>query len=146
MAIQCSTVQYNAIQCNTGQCSAIQCNTVQCKQAETTMLKYKQGSTKQHEIIKQIFVNDRHLGHFKDKCAAQLVHYWKCVVRSDVLHGKGLNCSSYGDRLWHNYTMSVCVYVQYSIDCSSIEHLSEGTRNAPWRWHCNVETCRSYHT
>ena len=35
---------------------------------------------------------------------------------------------------------------QYSIDCSSIEHLSEGTRNAPWRWQCNAETCRSYHT
>jgi hypothetical protein len=29
---------------------------------------------------------------------------------------------------------------------SSIEHLSEGTRNAPWRWQCNAETCRSYHT
>jgi hypothetical protein len=25
-------------------------------------------------------------------------------------------------------------------------HLSEGTRNAPWRWQCNAETCRSYHT
>jgi hypothetical protein len=31
---------------------------------------------------------------------------------------------------------------QYSIDCSSIEHLSEGTRYAPWRWQCNAETCR----
>jgi hypothetical protein len=30
--------------------------------------------------------------------------------------------------------------------CSSIEHLSEGTRNAPWRWQCNAETCRIYHT
>jgi hypothetical protein len=35
---------------------------------------------------------------------------------------------------------------QYSIDCSSIEHLSEGTRNAPWGWQFNSETCRSYHT
>jgi hypothetical protein len=33
-----------------------------------------------------------------------------------------------------------------SIDCSSIEHLSEGTRKAPWRWQYNAETCRSYHT
>jgi hypothetical protein len=33
---------------------------------------------------------------------------------------------------------------QYSIDCSSIEQLSEGTRNSPWRWQCNAETCRSY--
>jgi hypothetical protein len=33
-----------------------------------------------------------------------------------------------------------------SSDCSSIEHLSEGTRNAPWGWQCNAETCRSYHT
>jgi hypothetical protein len=32
---------------------------------------------------------------------------------------------------------------QYSID-SSIEHLSEGTRNAPWGWKYNAETCRSY--
>jgi hypothetical protein len=30
--------------------------------------------------------------------------------------------------------------------CSSIKHLSEGTRNAPWRWQCNAETCTSYHT
>jgi hypothetical protein len=30
--------------------------------------------------------------------------------------------------------------------CSSIEHLSEDTRKAPWRWQCNAETCRSYHT
>jgi hypothetical protein len=35
---------------------------------------------------------------------------------------------------------------QYSIDCSSIEHLSEGTRNIPGRWQCNAETCSSYHT
>jgi hypothetical protein len=35
---------------------------------------------------------------------------------------------------------------QQSIACSSIEHLSEGTKNAPWRWQCNAETCRSYHT
>jgi hypothetical protein len=35
---------------------------------------------------------------------------------------------------------------QYSIDCSSIEYLSEGTRNSPWRWQCNTETCRTYHT
>jgi hypothetical protein len=25
-------------------------------------------------------------------------------------------------------------------------HLSEGTMNAPCRWQCNAETCRSYHT
>ena len=31
-------------------------------------------------------------------------------------------------------------------DCSSIEHLSESTRNAPWRWQCNAETCSTYHT
>jgi hypothetical protein len=35
---------------------------------------------------------------------------------------------------------------QYSIDWSSIQHLSEGTRNAPCRWQCNAETCRDYHT
>jgi hypothetical protein len=34
---------------------------------------------------------------------------------------------------WHDHP-------QYSIECSSIEHLSEGTRNAPWGWHCNAET------
>jgi hypothetical protein len=33
-----------------------------------------------------------------------------------------------------------------SIGCSSIEHLSEGITNSPWRWQCNAETCRSYHT
>jgi hypothetical protein len=35
---------------------------------------------------------------------------------------------------------------QYSIDCSSIEHFLEDTRNAPWGWQCNAETCRSCHT
>jgi hypothetical protein len=35
---------------------------------------------------------------------------------------------------------------QYSVDCSSIEHLSEGTRNVPWWWQCNAGTCRRYHT
>jgi hypothetical protein len=28
----------------------------------------------------------------------------------------------------------------------SIEVVSEGTRNAPWGWHCNAVTCRRYHT
>jgi hypothetical protein len=27
-----------------------------------------------------------------------------------------------------------------------IERLSEGTRNAPWRWQCHAEICRGYHT
>jgi hypothetical protein len=41
----------------------------------------------------------------------------------------------------------MCVaHPQYSIDWSSIEHLSEGTRNAPWGWQFNAETCRSYQT
>jgi hypothetical protein len=31
------------------------------------------------------------------------------------------------------------VHPQYSIDCSSIEHLSEGNRNAPWRWQCYAQ-------
>jgi hypothetical protein len=56
------------------------------------------------------------------------------VVSSDVVRG---------------YLRSPCTqhtHPQYSIDCSSIEHLSEGTRNAPWWWQCNAETCRSYHT
>jgi hypothetical protein len=35
---------------------------------------------------------------------------------------------------------------QYSIDCFSIEHLSEGTRNAPWGWQFNAETYRIHHT
>jgi hypothetical protein len=34
---------------------------------------------------------------------------------------------------------------QYSIDCSSIEHLSEGTGNALWLWQYNAQTWRSYH-
>jgi hypothetical protein len=29
---------------------------------------------------------------------------------------------------------------------STIEHLSEGTKDAPWGWQCNTETCSSYHT
>jgi hypothetical protein len=31
------------------------------------------------------------------------------------------------------------------MDCSSIENLSEGTRNAPRGWQCNAETSRNYH-
>jgi hypothetical protein len=37
-------------------------------------------------------------------------------------------------------------HLYYSVDCSSVERLSEGTRNAPWGWQCNAETCRRYHT
>jgi hypothetical protein len=32
---------------------------------------------------------------------------------------------------------------QYSIDCSSIQHLSKGTKNTPWRGQFNAESCRS---
>jgi hypothetical protein len=50
----------------------------------------------------------------------------------------------------NNYSSSLLImyisYPQYSNDCSPIEHLSESTKNAPWRWQCNAETCRSYHT
>jgi hypothetical protein len=46
----------------------------------------------------------------------------------------------------HHATRHNTPIPQYSIDCSSVEHLSEGTMNAPWRWKCNAETCRSYHT
>jgi hypothetical protein len=38
------------------------------------------------------------------------------------------------------------VHPQYSIYCSSTKHLSEGTRNAPWGWQCDAETCGRYHT
>jgi hypothetical protein len=38
------------------------------------------------------------------------------------------------------------VHPLYSVEDSSIEHLSEGTTNAPWWWQFNAETCRSYHT
>src|SRR5215471_12882158 len=44
-------------------------------------------------------------------------------------------------RFTHNVTRPQHAHPQYSIDCSSIEHLSEGTRRQ-----CNAETCRSYHT
>src|SRR5215475_11123585 len=46
----------------------------------------------------------------------------------------------------HHVTRHNTPHPQYSIDCSSIEHLLEGTRNAPRRWQYNAETCRSYHT
>jgi hypothetical protein len=45
--------------------------------------------------------------------------------------------------IWNRHAHA---HPQYPIDCSSIEQLSEGTRNAPWGWQCNAETCRSYHT
>jgi hypothetical protein len=43
-------------------------------------------------------------------------------------------------------TRPITPHPQYSIDFSSIDHLSEGTRNAPGGWQCNAETCRRYHT
>jgi hypothetical protein len=64
-----------------------------------------------------------------------------------------INWGAVDRRLWMG---GVCVvtwgvaacerHAQYSIDCTSIEHLSEGTRTAPWGWQCNTETCRIYHT
>jgi hypothetical protein len=38
------------------------------------------------------------------------------------------------------------MFRHYIANWASIEHLWEGTRNAPWGWQCNAETCRSYHT
>jgi hypothetical protein len=29
---------------------------------------------------------------------------------------------------------------------TDVVRFTEGTRNAPWGWQCNAETCRSYHT
>jgi hypothetical protein len=46
----------------------------------------------------------------------------------------------------HHVTRKQQAHPQYSIDCSSIKHLSEGTRNASWGWQCNAEICRSHHT
>jgi hypothetical protein len=46
----------------------------------------------------------------------------------------------------HHVTRQQHPHPQYYIDCSAIEHLSEGTTNAPWRWQCNAEACRRYHT
>jgi hypothetical protein len=42
-------------------------------------------------------------------------------------------------------TRPTTIFYRLTIDYS-IEHLSEGTRNATWWWQCNAETCRSYHT
>jgi hypothetical protein len=41
---------------------------------------------------------------------------------------------------------ATCHFHNILIYCCSIQQLSEGTRNAPWGWQCNAETCRSYHT
>jgi hypothetical protein len=51
-----------------------------------------------------------------------------------------LNWSSVSSILWMDG------HPQYSIDCPSIEYLTEGTKNAPWVWQCNAETCSRYHT
>jgi hypothetical protein len=62
---------------------------------------------------------------------AFLVPYERCSIEEQSIEYCGWVC---------------CVWWQYTSACSSIEHLSEGTRNAPWGWQCNAETCRSYHT
>jgi hypothetical protein len=54
--------------------------------------------------------------------------------------------SSYMFRRYIAILICLIAHPQYSIDCSSIEHLLEGTRNASRGWQCNAETCRSYHT
>jgi hypothetical protein len=64
-----------------------------------------------------------------------------------------LNSGAVDRMLWMGVLFLVTLWVhtqyanpQYSTDCSSIEHLSEGIRNAALRWQCNAETCRSSHT
>jgi hypothetical protein len=66
-----------------------------------------------------------------------------------LLHVSALHCHPQGAFLEPSERCSIektqHAHPQYSIDCVSIEHLSEGTRNAPWGWECNAETRRSYH-
>jgi hypothetical protein len=71
---------------------------------------------------------------------------WSCPA--------GARSGEYGGLIWRVVSSNVVcgdlrsqhAHPQYPIDCFSIEHLSEGTRNAPWGWQYNAETCRSYRT
>jgi hypothetical protein len=66
-----------------------------------------------------------------------------------------LNWGSFDRILWLGVLSSGVVHAprhyiqhahpQYPIEWSSIEHLSEGTRNAPWGWRFNAETCGRHH-
>src|SRR5215471_17637657 len=60
------------------------------------------------------------------------------------LHVSALHCHLQGGFLVPSERCSIEEQsIEYSIDCSSIEHLSEGTRNAPRGWQCNTKICRS---
>jgi hypothetical protein len=78
--------------------------------------------------------------------------FYILVMKFVILLGKRTFCiqatTEYYFASWtvHHATRLENAHPQYFIDSSSIEHLSEGTRNAPWRWQCNAETCRSYRT
>jgi hypothetical protein len=91
---------------------------------------------------------------------ANLMHYLSTVYSVTIpLHVSGLLVAYHQEvtmcicNNWYVlYILNDCqptdvqhTHPQYSFNCSSIEHLSEDTRNAPWRWQYNAETCTSYH-
>jgi hypothetical protein len=55
-----------------------------------------------------------------------------CVVISDRVRTTSLDTTRLS-------TISYRLFLNWA-------SLSWGTRNAPWGWQCNAETCRSYHT
>jgi hypothetical protein len=57
------------------------------------------------------------------------------VINIQGYYKRNRHSDRHAPRHWTQHAHPQC-----SIDCSSIEHLSEGTRNAPWRWQCNAET------
>jgi hypothetical protein len=72
---------------------------------------------------------------------------WLFLVPSErySIEEQSIECVAIWDRhAPRHYTQHP--HPQYFIDYSSMEHLPEGPRNAPWRWQCNAETCKSYHT
>jgi hypothetical protein len=71
---------------------------------------------------------------------AFLVPSKRCSIEEQSIDYCGWSCCLVA----HHWTQHA--HPQYSIDCSSILHLSEGTRNSPWWWQCNAETCMRYHT
>jgi hypothetical protein len=93
-----------------------------------------------------------------------LVPSERCSVEEQSIEYCGWACCVYWRGAWRLWMGVLCLvtwcvaisdrhvprhytqhaHPQYSVNWSSIQHLSEGTGNAPWGWQCNAETCIPY--
>jgi hypothetical protein len=91
-----------------------------------------------------IYMDEIFTGYF----ASWTVHFFNICVKKQQIYQLYFQVINYVWWLLHVsalYCHHQGAFLVLSERCS-IEQLSESTRNTPWGWQGNAETCRSYHT